>query len=42
MTAVTGSKQGSSRVGAWMGVAFAVLFVAGFTAFNVPTNGKNT
>jgi hypothetical protein len=41
MAAMTESKQGLRRVGAWMGVAFAVLFVAGFVAFNTPSNGKN-
>jgi hypothetical protein len=31
-----------SRVGPWMGIAFVVLFVAGFIVFNTPNKGKDT
>ncbi len=31
-----------TRVGPWMGIAFVVLFVAGFIVFPTPTNGKDT
>ncbi len=30
------------RTGAWMGIAFAVLFVIGFLVFPEPSNNKNT
>jgi len=32
----------TSRVGAWMGVAFVVLFVAGFLAVPTPSDNKDT
>jgi hypothetical protein len=31
-----------SRVGTWMGIAFVVLFVAGFGAIHTPSDNKNT
>lgn len=31
-----------ARFGPWMGIAFFVLFVAGFLVFPTPDNGKNT
>src|ERR1700730_2698045 len=30
------------RVGAWMGIAFVVLFVAGFMTFSTPNSNKDT
>jgi hypothetical protein len=32
--------KGSGRTGAWMGIAFAVLFVAGFLVFPTPSSNK--
>ena len=32
----------ANRVGAWMGIAFVVLFVAGFLAFPTPSDNKDT
>ena len=32
----------SNRVGAWMGIAFVVVFVAGFMAFPTPSDNKDT
>ena len=37
-----GSGPRVSRVGTWMGIAFVVLFVAGFGAIPTPSNNKNT
>src|SRR6266853_1255178 len=31
-----------NRVGAWMGIAFVVLFVAGFMVFPTPSDNKDT
>jgi hypothetical protein len=42
MAAVVESNQRLSRVGAWMGVAFSVLFVVGLIAFPFPSNNKST
>jgi hypothetical protein len=38
----TRSSQASGRFGAWMGIAFVVLFVVGFISFPEPDNNKNT
>ena len=32
----------NKRVGAWMGIAFVVLFVGGFLAFPTPSDNKDT
>ena len=32
----------ANRVGAWMGIAFVVLFVVGFIAFPTPSDNKDT
>jgi Domain of unknown function (DUF4386) len=37
-----GSSQRLGRVGAWMGIAFVVLFVVGFIIFSTPDDNKNT
>src|SRR5271169_2199160 len=42
MSATIGSGPRVSRVGTWMGIAFVVLFVAGFGAIPTPSNNKNT
>lgn len=43
MNAVAESKStGLSRLGPWMGIAFFVLFVAGFLAFPMPENDSST
>jgi hypothetical protein len=36
------SGPGLRRLGSWMGIAFVVLFVAGFLLFNVPNKGTDT
>jgi hypothetical protein len=36
------SGPGLRRLGAWMGIAFVVLFVAGFLLFNTPNKGTDT
>jgi hypothetical protein len=41
MTAVTERNQRLSRLGAWMGIAFTVLFVVGLIAFPFPSNDKS-
>jgi hypothetical protein len=38
----TQSSRGLGRVGAWMGIAFVVLFAVGFVAFPTPDNDKHT
>src|SRR6266567_2734939 len=38
----TGTSRGLGRVGAWMGIAFVVLFVVGFISFPTPDNDKHT
>jgi hypothetical protein len=38
----TESSRGLGRVGAWMGIAFVVLFAVGFLAFPTPDNDKHT
>lgn len=42
MTAVTENNQTFGRVGAWMGIAFSILFVVGLFAFPFPNNDKST
>jgi hypothetical protein len=42
MSATMGNGPQVSRVGTWMGIAFVVLFVAGFGAISTPSNNKNT
>lgn len=42
MSATMGDGPRVSRVGTWMGIAFVVLFVAGFGAISTPSNNKNT
>src|SRR3954447_6091969 len=37
----TAGTSTSQRLGAWMGVAFSVLFVVGFMAFPSPENGDS-
>src|SRR6266852_3713116 len=36
------SGPGLRRLGSWMGIAFVVLFVAGFLLFNTPNKGTDT
>jgi hypothetical protein len=36
------SSPRTSRAGAWMGIVFVVLFVAGFLLFNTPSKGTDT
>jgi hypothetical protein len=38
----TQSSRGLGRVGAWMGIAFVVLFTVGFLVFPTPDNDKHT
>jgi hypothetical protein len=40
--AVEGSNERSGRLGAWMGIAFVVLFVIGFIVFPEPSSNKDT
>jgi hypothetical protein len=42
MSAGLGNDAQPSRAGPWMGIAFVVLFVAGFIAFPTPSSGKDT
>ena len=42
MSATMGNGPHVSRVGTWMGIAFVVLFVAGFGAMSTPSSNKNT
>src|SRR5450759_3144147 len=42
MSATMGNGPQVSRVGTWMGIAFVVLFVAGFGAIHTPSDNKNT
>ena len=40
--ALSESRNRLNKVGAWMGIAFVVLFVAGFIVFPTPSDNKNT
>lgn len=42
MSAVAEDNPRLVRVGAWMGIAFAVLFVIGFVGFPEPSDNRNT
>lgn len=42
MQAELESRGRFDHVGAWMGIAFVVLFVAGFMTFSTPTSNKDT
>ena len=42
MNAVAESNPRTGRVGAWMGIAFVVLFVAGAITIPMPSDNKNT
>lgn len=42
MASAMKTDEGTSRVGPWMGIAFVVLFVAGFLAFPTPSDAKDT
>lgn len=42
MNSALESNAQPTRVGPWMGIAFVVLFVAGFIVFPTPSNGKDT